>query len=513
MRKFLLALIALFGATTLAQADGSFNFSAPETLSPTFPESVTPPTTDDGKYPAAVTKETAEGLGAKWSSGGIYQVEGVVFTDGNVTATYAKEDSNTNGVRLFYSTSTTTPIAVRMYPTSTLTVATTDEAYITQIVITGDQISTTYITGVNPEGMTGSSTKETWTGRSQSVTFTVGKSNARIYTLEVTTAAKPAVGAPFQPTFSLTEGSYYLTQSVEISADEGCDIFYTTDGNDPTTESTKYVAGTPVEISTTTTLKAIAVKDGVASAVASATYTILDPIVVKSIAEALAIEDNSALFKVDFDLTVGYCYNRNIYATDGTDFILIYPNEAPNPAYEQGTVIKGGWIATYALYNTYVNEFIPNGTFSPETEAGTFIAPTVAAADITADKMSYVLKVENVVFDAATPDESTTTTDFTGKVTTGETVTELTFRNYYGLASQEADTYDVTAIVVYNNKVVKLNPLAFVKSSTDGIEEVEAIDPTAPCEYYNLQGVRVAAENARGLLIVRQGNRAAKVLK
>ena len=77
------------------------------------------------------------------------------------------------------------------------------------------------------------------------------------------------------PTFDPAAGTYAAAQSVTIAcATAGATIYYTTDGTDPTTSSTVYAAA--VSISTTTTIKALAVKDGMEnSEVASATYTII----------------------------------------------------------------------------------------------------------------------------------------------------------------------------------------------------------------------------------------------
>ncbi|HBE76636.1 MAG TPA: hypothetical protein DDW65_02470 [Firmicutes bacterium] len=80
------------------------------------------------------------------------------------------------------------------------------------------------------------------------------------------------------PTFNLAAGTYTSTQKVSIScATLGTSIYYTTDGSTPTTASQSYNASTPVvlDLNTITTLKAIAVKDGLQdSDIKNITYTI-----------------------------------------------------------------------------------------------------------------------------------------------------------------------------------------------------------------------------------------------
>lgn len=90
------------------------------------------------------------------------------------------------------------------------------------------------------------------------------------------TGDEPVVETVATPTFSVEEGSYTEAQTVTITcATEGATIYYTTDGTEPTASSTEYTGA--ISINETTTLKAIAVKDGQSSAVAEATYTISEP--------------------------------------------------------------------------------------------------------------------------------------------------------------------------------------------------------------------------------------------
>ncbi len=77
------------------------------------------------------------------------------------------------------------------------------------------------------------------------------------------------------PTFSVAAGTKHGAQSVELNcATANATIYYTTDNSTPTASSTEYT-GTAINVSTSQTIKAIAVKSGLTNSdVASAAYTI-----------------------------------------------------------------------------------------------------------------------------------------------------------------------------------------------------------------------------------------------
>jgi len=77
------------------------------------------------------------------------------------------------------------------------------------------------------------------------------------------------------PWASPSEGTYFSTQNVTLGCSEsGASVYYTTTGGTPTASSTQFTAGTSINISTTTTIKAVAIKGGVSSEVLTQTYTI-----------------------------------------------------------------------------------------------------------------------------------------------------------------------------------------------------------------------------------------------
>ncbi len=145
------------------------------------------------------------------------------------------------------------------------------------------------------------------------------------------------------PTFTPGEGSYTTAQDVTIScATDGATIYYTTDNTEPTASSEVY--STPIAVSTTTTLKAFAVKAGMEnSAVASATYTF--PSVI-TIAAARALENNEYAL---VEGIVTFIDGRNIYIQDTTAGIDLYLNSNTVPT----TLALGDKVKTYGKKTVY----------------------------------------------------------------------------------------------------------------------------------------------------------------
>ena len=96
-------------------------------------------------------------------------------------------------------------------------------------------------------------------------------------------------GSPVQvvtPTFSPGPGTYYAPQTVSLSTTTaGASVYYTTNGTTPTTSSTLYTG--PINVSSTTTIEAIASLGATNSSVATGTYTV-------SIAGAGVYDDRDA---------------------------------------------------------------------------------------------------------------------------------------------------------------------------------------------------------------------------
>ena len=142
-------------------------------------------------------------------------------------------------------------------------------------------------------------------------------------TLSGTVSEQPIAEAP---TFSPAEGTFLVGQTVTISTTTtDATIYYTLDGTDPTESSAVY--STPIEVNATTTIKAMAAASGYAnSAIATATYTIHEPI---TIAEAHALEANEFAC---VEGVVTFIDGRNVYMQDETAGIVLYLNTNTVPS-------------------------------------------------------------------------------------------------------------------------------------------------------------------------------------
>ena len=157
---------------------------------------------------------------------------------------------------------------------------------------------------------------------SGNVTITSGDITKTI-ALSGTVDALPVAATP---TFSPVAGTYMTEQSVTISCETAnAAIYYTLDGSEPTDNSTLY--SSPITVSETTTIKAIAVASGYDnSTIAEATYTINEVI---TIAEARALENNAYAC---VEGTVIFIDGRNIYIQDETAGIDLYLNANTVPS-------------------------------------------------------------------------------------------------------------------------------------------------------------------------------------
>lgn len=142
-----------------------------------------------------------------------------------------------------------------------------------QNIFVGDEAVSTETTGVTGSNSYDIDANYQAAGTRYTIKVT-SKHNSQITAIKIYKAGGTVVETVATPTFSPEGGIFTESQEVEISCTtDDATIYYTTDGSTPTDESDEYDGA--ITVSETTTIKAIAVKDGMNnSAVASATYTI-----------------------------------------------------------------------------------------------------------------------------------------------------------------------------------------------------------------------------------------------
>lgn len=110
------------------------------------------------------------------------------------------------------------------------------------------------------------------------------------------------------------ETSFEESTTVTINSDKNvAAIYYTTNGDEPTTSSTPYTG--PFTLTETTTVKAIAAYKTVVSPVATCVFEKIDANVTKTIAELAATQNDYPMVKVSFT-------NAQVVYADGKNFIL-----------------------------------------------------------------------------------------------------------------------------------------------------------------------------------------------
>lgn len=125
------------------------------------------------------------------------------------------------------------------------------------------------------------------------------------------------------PTASVASGTYYVEQSVTLSAENGTTIYYTIDGSTPTTASSVYSSAITIPEDRTMTLKAIASAEGfLASDVNTWVYNVTHKL------NPPTATPPAGTYSVATEITLGSSEDANIYyiVTQGPSATPPLPN-------------------------------------------------------------------------------------------------------------------------------------------------------------------------------------------
>jgi hypothetical protein len=245
---------------------------------------------------------------------------------------------------------------------------------------------------------------------------------------------KPPASAP---SFSPASGSYTTPQSVTLSdSTSGVTIYYTTDGSNPSTSSIPYTA--PVPVTTTTTIRAVAVGNGYPSSpITSAYYTI--QALAPTISPASGTFYSPQLVTIS-DITPG---TSIYYTTNGSN-----PNTSSILYTGPFTLAWSATIKAIALSNGYSPSSITTTYYTIQSAApnisptsGTFNSPQVVTlSDITPGTSFY--------YTTNGSNPSISSTLYTGPITVSTTATikAVAVSNGYSPSSITTAYYTIQAL-------------------------------------------------------------------
>ena len=403
-------------------------------------------------------------------------------------------------------------IDFRAYKGGSLTFSSTNGENIVSIELTGNKVSNTLFTLSSGEATTVKGVT-TWVGNADVVTFSI-TATMNITKIVVKTGSAASTKSP---KFSIAPGTYWESQSVELSSEtEGADIYYTVDETEPTEQSTKYTS--PINVTETTLIKALAILNGEKSTVVSAQYNIANAVNSLTDWKELEVGETS---KINVPLTVAY-YSKEkageyLYVKHNDDYMLIYGTL--NQSYENGDILPAGIVGKKDNYNGLI-EFLPDvATMGEVTKGGPSVDPIVVkTTDLTTSDMNKFVIIRNVT---VSKDEKTLSDENSS----------LTFYQRFAAVEipEDEQAYNVKGFVAVYKDAVQIYPTAFeVAASVSEIENndfdiisskgvIEVVGDTTNIEVYTIGGKMISQGKSvitcsTGLYIVKANGKVARVI-
>lgn len=222
-----------------------------------------------------------------------------------------------------------------------------------------------------------------------------------------------------------------------------------------------------------------------------------DTLKIATLAEANALDDATE-FQFTGNAVVTYQNGSRLFVKDASGAGLIYGKQ--DATFEQGTVLKSGWMATKTTYSGTKEFTGVTPEASGETQA---VAPVELAEDqVTADLQNTYAILKGVTISlekaSAVAKRATSTKDFT--IGTG-----LAGYNQFGADvpdAPEGKTYDVIGIVAVHNGNVQIMPISITEATATGVADVNAAKAVSSISYYNLAGQQ-SAQPFEGVNVVK----------
>lgn len=304
----------------------------------------------------------------------------------------------------------------------------------------------------------------TWTGKAESVAFTASENQLRATQIVVTLDDGTTVYVA-APTFSREAGDFEEAFDLTITAEEGAAIKYSYDNenwNDYTTA---------LNITETTTVYAKAILNGTESAVASATYTKVEPAeAITTLAQVNALGKN-AEFTFEGNAVVTVQRGAYLWLRDASGYGLIYGNinGLNNVTFAPGTVLNQGWTAKTKLFSGLMEYTdAQNVSASENTDAELAAIQTITELDTTmVNAYVQVLNVKSLVANGQ---------DVTATLANGTTM--VMYNSFGESLPTEEGNYTVKGVVSTHNgmQLMILSVEGFVPQTIDVYSIPEAIE-------------------------------------
>lgn len=260
-------------------------------------------------------------------------------------------------------------------------------------------------------------------------------------TITYEAGAAPAVATP------VISGSETFTGSLTITmtcSTPDADIYYTTDGTtDPKCDcaaAPEYKA--PITITETTTIMAAAYTGNDWSAVATKTFTKVEPAQEISCLEVYQMAKNDVVGLLN-PVTVTYSNAANVWVMDGSASMLLYLPSGFTNNFKAGDILSG-IAGTVDIYQNIVYEIKPDATQAAAitVTSGEAPAPSQAAIIEASDVNKYVILPGFSIKGEFTADSKTSLT-----ATLGENTVTIYNQFKFAYTFVEGKTYDIVGVV------------------------------------------------------------------
>ena len=312
-----------------------------------------------------------------------------------------------------------------------------------------------------------------------------------LYATSITIEWQPVSNFVAAPTIT-GETPFEGSSTVTLTAEDGASIYYTTDDNDPTTASTQY--SSPFTLNESATVKAIAVKDGKTSSIASKEFTKVT-FTDATIADLNGYTEDKAYINLTLNnAKVVYVDGKNIHLRENGKALMMYATNMTGLTLN--ATVSGTIKVDYDNYNG-IHE-VKDNTFT-NTENLTIDASSSEELDATETTISALLNKEHISDLVVIKNVSITTPD-NSKYYVSDGTNEIQLWGNVEISKKSVGkTTDVYALfnTIYNGTTPEIKPVS-IDGVTTGINKVEI--SKSDSKLYNTAGQRVDS-SYKGIVI------------